>query len=218
MTAAQFYQKHRRLTRSLKNFISEQQSAFTEDVFLRFLEALSEELDRLRDLLMQVPSGPARAQRIHQMVDAEMEQEKSIPISCTKGCNHCCHMEVEITSDEALILKGILADGFAIDRDRFIRQSQRPLQDETWRRRHFHPENRCIFLAADGACSVYEARPVMCRRHTVTSPAVHCQSLEQAISIRYFPRVDLIISAANEDPALRVGPLAKMLALTTATD
>jgi hypothetical protein len=31
--------------------------------------------------------------------------------------------------------------------------------------------------------------------------------------IRYFPKVDLLISAANEDPALEIGPLAKMLEL-----
>ncbi len=72
-------------------------------------------------------------------------------------------------------------------------------------------QNQCIFLNSFGNCSVYKQRPVMCRRHSVTSPAHLCSSLDADIGLRYFPRVDILISAANEDPDLKVGPLAKML-------
>ncbi|MNY63605.1 hypothetical protein D3C86_2005860 [compost metagenome] len=51
----------------------------------------------------------------------------------------------------------------------------------------------------------------MCRRHSVTSPAKNCETLDATIVVRYFPKVDLWISAANEDAGLEIGPLAKML-------
>jgi Fe-S-cluster containining protein len=120
-------------------------------------------------------------------------------------------MEVEITNFEAEILKDVIANGFATDQERLRLQSQRSLQDPVWKELGRRQENRCVFLSDEGSCGIYESRPVMCRRHSVTSPAKHCETLSEMITLRYFPRVDLIISAANEDPELRIGPLAKMI-------
>lgn len=211
MTTEEFYAKHSKITRSLKKFVSDQETSFSAEVFSRFLNVLSEEIERIRILIFQAPAGTERAAYIHRMVDAEIESEKNIAGSCVRGCSHCCHLEVEVTSDEALILKDILQEGFPADLERLRSQSKRQLQDPLWNARHFKKENRCVFLSGDGACQIYEARPVMCRRHSVTSPPSECASEDGVISVRYFPRVDVIISAANEDPELRVGPLAKLI-------
>jgi Fe-S-cluster containining protein len=211
MSPHDFYQKHTRLTRSLKEFISEQQRNFSEDIFENFLDSLSEELRRIKALLFEVPAGPMRAKNVQALVDLESSQETDISASCTKGCSHCCHLEVEITNYEATILNEIIAGGFRIDRDQLARQRQRPLLDPAWRNLQLKAQNRCVFLDPNNACGIYEDRPVMCRRHSVTSAPKHCETHDEMITLRYFPRVDLILSAANEDPELRVGPLAKMI-------
>ncbi|QDK38722.1 YkgJ family cysteine cluster protein [Bdellovibrio sp. NC01] len=212
MTADSFFQRHSKLTRSLKKFVLDFQQQLPEDTFAAFLVNLDEELQKYSQQLLLAPAGPARARLLQSLVDQEINSEKEIQVSCTKGCSACCHMEVEVTSYEADILHKLVTDGHAIDRERLKQQSQRKLQDPLWfQGPKKSPESRCVFLNDEGACSIYENRPVMCRRHSVTTPAKNCEDLNEKITVRYFPRVDLLISAANEDLNVQVGPLAKML-------
>ena len=211
MTKGAFFAKHTKLTRSLKKFVLDYQVKLERGVFEAFLESLSAELAAVTADLSQYPAGPLRARRLHGLVEKEIAAETEIQVSCKKGCSACCHMEVEITTYEAEILKQLISSGFVIDKDRLKQQGARTLQDPQWRA-GMNEANRCVFLDTAGACGIYEDRPVMCRRHSVTSPAENCVTSDGDIVVRYFPRVDLLISAANEDPDLRIGPLAKMLA------
>jgi hypothetical protein len=43
---------------------------------------------------------------------------------------------------------------------------------------YFNLHRPCAFLV-DGACSIYEDRPLACREYIVSSPAVHCAKFEQ---------------------------------------
>ena len=104
-----------------------------------------------------------------------------------------------------------------INRERLLAQSTRSLQDPAWKQGMFNQMNRCVFLNSEGACSIYEKRPVMCRRHSVTSPAKNCEDFNAGVTLRYFPKVDLLISAANEDSEMQIGPLAKMVQMRLAT-
>jgi Fe-S-cluster containining protein len=211
MTLELFFNRHSRITRSLKKFILDHQQTLSPDIFSDFLFSLSEELQKFSALLQQVPCGVLRAQKLHELVEKEISLEADISVSCKKGCSSCCHMEVEITNYETELLALAVKNGFAIDRERLSIQSERNLQDPQWRDPSVRTQSRCVFLDEQGACGIYPLRPVMCRRHSVTSPAKNCESLSEVITLRYFPRVDLMISAANEDPELRIGPLAKML-------
>ncbi len=211
MTLAAFLDTHKRLTRSLKKFISDYEVQLDFETFSAFLVNLSEELSLKSAEFLALPEGPLRAKKLHALVETEIEQGQNIEVSCVKGCSACCHMEVEITNYEADILKNLIDQGHPVDRARLATQSQRGLQDKAWHQGWRSPDNKCVFLNSEGACSVYEHRPVMCRRHSVTSPAKNCESRDAAIVLRYFPKVDLLISAANEDQNLQVGPLAKML-------
>jgi Fe-S-cluster containining protein len=213
MTKGSFFELHTKLTRSLKKFVLDYESKLEPEVFEAFLESLSEELKAASQVLMTVPTGPERARKLHELVEAEISLGSEIEVSCKKGCSACCHMEVEITTFEADILRARIDDGFAIDRDRLLRQAGRSLQDPKWRDGMSSIDNRCVFLDGKGSCGIYEDRPVMCRRHSVTSPAKNCESIDAGVVIRYFPKVDLLISAANEDPGIRIGPLAKMITL-----
>lgn len=208
-----FFQKHTKITRSLKKFILEYQDSLDPETFTAFLHSLSEALTTATAELMKAPAGIPRARELHKLVEQEIAQEMDIAISCKKGCSACCHMEVEITSYEAEILAQLILDGHPIDEARLQKQSERSLQDPQWKQGIRNLDSRCVFLDSEGACSIYENRPVMCRRHSVTSPAKNCETLDAPITLRYFPRVDLLISAANEDSDMKIGPLAKMLKL-----
>lgn len=211
MTSEEFFSRHTKLTRSLKKFIRDYEGELAPETFTAFLEQLDLELTNASTLLAEVPAGPERARLLHQYVEKEIEAGSNIEVSCKKGCSACCHMEVEVTTYEAQILKQVVDGGYAIDRTRLQAQSQRQLQDPAWREGMRNAHNPCVFLDGEGSCGIYEHRPVMCRRHSVTSPAENCLTLDKTIVIRYFPKVDLWISAANEDSGIEIGPLAKML-------
>lgn len=211
MTLTEFYARHLRLTRSLRKFIEDYESQLDVETFSRFLNHLSSELSEKAANFQLLPTGQERARFLHSLVEAETLRDENIPSSCKKGCSACCHMEVEITSYEVDILKDIINAGHEVDFERLLKQSARGLQDPQWKQGPRNPDSQCVFLSREGACSIYEHRPVMCRRHSVSSPAKNCETLDAPITVRYFPQVDLLISAANEDQDLRIGPMAKML-------
>lgn len=211
MTAEDFFKRHTRLTRSLKKFVMDHEGTLAPETFGQFLEMLSSNLQQSAQDFQSLPAGALRARHLQSQVDVEIAGEGAIEVSCKKGCSACCHMEVEVTTYEAAILHKIIADGKVIDRERLQRQSLRTVGDDLWKKGPRLLENRCVFLNDEGACGIYENRPVMCRRHSVTTPAKNCETLDATITIRYFPRVDLLISAANEDQNMQIGPMAKML-------
>ncbi|MEK2687689.1 YkgJ family cysteine cluster protein [Bdellovibrio sp. GT3] len=213
MSLNDFLTQHPRLTKSFKNFVHDFQEKMDAETFTSFLHNLDAELSRVSGELQTVSPDTLRARTLHQLVDSEIDSEKEIQVSCFKGCSACCHMEVEITNHEAQILSQLILDGHPIDRNRLHRQSLRELQDPLWKQGMRNQDNPCVFLNSEGSCSVYEHRPVMCRRHSVTTPAKNCETLDATITVRYFPKVDLYISAANEDSTVLIGPMAKMISL-----
>jgi Fe-S-cluster containining protein len=211
MQLADFYTQHPRLTKSLRKFVEEYQEQMDAVTYAEFLQHLSDEITAHSLNFQALTSNEERARMLHKLVDQEILSGANVPCSCKKGCSACCHMEVEITSYEADILKDLVLAGHKIDADRLLRQSQRELQDPLWKQGARNLEGQCVFLDQEGSCSIYEHRPIMCRRHSVSSPAKNCFTLDAPITVRYFPRVDLLISAANEDAGVRIGPMAKML-------
>ena len=79
--------------------------------------------------------------------EAKLLSKYSEFISCEKGCSSCCILESVFPVD-AYVIYNAVASG-EIDRQSLIFE-QTP--------------GRCVFLK-DGLCSVYSARPVICRTH-----------------------------------------------------
>ena len=64
-----------------------------------------------------------------------------------------------------------------MDRDRLTLQATRERKSPEWAPL-LKPENRCVFLGNDDACTIYEDRPAVCRKVLVTTPVVECSRAE----------------------------------------
>ncbi len=101
-------------------------------------------------------------------IDKVMSQAKNI--SCTKGCTHCCHLgNVDIIPQEGeLILDWIEEKNIKIDEKALEIQMNNKVKDLSIQQR------RCILLNKKNECSIYDIRPMTCRKLIVSSPPENC--------------------------------------------
>ena len=97
-------------------------------------------------------------------------------IHCRRGCSDCCHHLYQITEIEAAVIAGAVQAMPAAERNDLRRRARAYLpQRDAILRRHgmieawgsLPPEgNRlaCPALGDDGACRIYEHRPLICRK------------------------------------------------------
>lgn len=93
-----------------------------------------------------------------QKVEAHVENVSArhpTRMHCGRGCHACCQPGLTVGPAEAARLRAHLSDPAVAGRVRALAES------DPWR------GTRCALLDADGACSVYEARPLVCRSHGV---------------------------------------------------
>lgn len=92
--------------------------------------------------------------------------------TCRNGCSWCCYLQVSINIDEAiLIYKYIQEEKIEIDWEAVKDQSQ--YGEERWMEMPWK-ERKCVFLQ-EGKCSIYENRPLACRKHMVASKEEDCR-------------------------------------------
>lgn len=80
---------------------------------------------------------------------AEIKGRHAQEFHCQLGCHSCCKPGLTVNSLEAENIKTAIAG-----------RAEELLQKEKAARK-----DRCPFLASDGGCEIYEARPVVCRSH-----------------------------------------------------
>ncbi len=82
--------------------------------------------------------------------------------ACKRGCSHCCHQRVEVTAPEVFVIARALATATTEQRGRLYAAAERHASLSS--REHFLQQCACPFLDVNGACSIYDARPLACRR------------------------------------------------------
>lgn len=210
MTAREFIGYYEFLTPVLKGLIYHYEESVSTEAFGQFLHDIEVLLNESRQFLLKEAPGANRARKLHALIEAEVEKAAAIPTSCKKGCSACCHLEVEIDIDEAELLADLIEAGHPIDLKKLEVQAKRKRQDPTWML-GVTESNRCGFLGEGGACSIYEDRPSICRKHSVVSPAEHCLSNEAAPVVRNVPLAEIILSSAIEINEAQVGSLSSMV-------
>jgi len=158
----------------------------------------------------KLPPGSSRAKLLHKALDkliAADDKTRTLPISCRKGCSHCCYTSVFITEDEAELLADIVSSGYPIDRARLEEQAA----PKDFREYIALPRatRKCVFLTDAGICGIYEDRPGSCRKYFVTSPPEQCIEEGEMASILVSTKVEAVLSGALNlgEP----GPLPAML-------
>jgi Fe-S-cluster containining protein len=202
-------------TPQLRAAIAAHQKALTQGEFGEMIAKVRILFVRYTERLLGFPPGVERGAALHRMLDEEMKAAANIPISCTKGCSGCCHYEVEITQDEAALLKRAVLGGLSIDRERLAVQAGRERRSLEWKKLGDRT-NRCVFLGDDEACSVYEDRPSICRKHLVTTPAIACTTRGMQVSPVQILLAEILLSASLSLPDTAVGSLATMLSQSLA--
>ena len=143
----------------------------------------------------------------------------AIPVSCGRGCSRCCHHYV--TSVHALEVLSVYHN-LAKRPDLIERMAacgRRVGDFEAWKHfceltyperseaeredlvlEHYYDERLpCPFLDAEGACEVYEDRPMTCRMYLASSPPRYCEA-ENVTD----PDADVFTIPADESVAARL--------------
>lgn len=139
---------------------------------------------------------------LHKLIDEHMQHmlstSKHAPdVKCRKGCGACCHQNVDVFPHEAILLR-MLADhaGIEIDEARLARQAAK--SNGSWR--ELTPDDqRCVFLADDNACRVYEHRPGACRKYLVKTDPDLCDMQKHPggkVAIVFSVEAEIVHSAA----------------------
>ncbi len=117
-------------------------------------------------------------------------QHKAPPLTCEKGCAHCCHTGVTLTKlewdhivnharEHDIDLDAVIEKSKkTVERVRQTLASGKNLDAVDWHRLVINQP--CPFLGDDGACTIYEARPLDCRMVVAFRGRCESKKLEHA--------------------------------------
>lgn len=161
------------------------------------------------DGLESIPKGPARAEKAYNEFGKKQSRflfkrkmDRAVPITCSAKCSACCTIRVSITDSEAEhLVAHIKARKIVIDKDLLLRQDKAKTDDDFVELPY--EDRGCALLGEDGNCRAYEARPLVCRKFAVASPAWMCDTrLSEHAQILVDPALEGFASAmmALEQP------------------
>ena len=197
-------------TPALRALVAHYQRVLPATDFERLLAHLRERAQEYAAELGRLPPGAERARACHRLLDRALESSHRPVTSCGAGCSACCHLEVEVTSDEGALLAERVRNGQAVDRDHLGRQAARARQSSEWASL-VAPQNRCVFLTRVDTCGIYPDRPSGCRKHLVSSPSARCGSPGGRLEPITVPLAELVTSVALALPQNSYGSLPKLL-------
>jgi Fe-S-cluster containining protein len=197
-------------THQLNLFIADQQRSLPAAEFAQMVEQVRSVFEKYTAVLAGTPPGVERGRTLHRMIDSAIETAASVPVSCRYGCCGCCHNEVEVTSDEAALLRERVLGGVEIDEERLNHQASRERKSADWAK-FWHPTNACVFLSPAGSCRIYEDRPCVCRRLLVTTPPEACTTAGAPVAPVRILMAEILLSAAASFDESGFASLSKML-------
>lgn len=141
-------------------------------------------------------------------MDKSLSTFKDPNIKCKKGCAYCCHINVEMTLAEAIVIVSYCRlHGIPID------EAILKLQDVSLDERMYLKEKACVFLDADNTCKIYAVRPFSCRRYFVVSDTEKCNvevNAKGQVKAKFDVESEIIASALLNMPLER-GNMSQMI-------
>lgn len=154
--------------------------------FKELLEYTEEVLfvSRTEPKKFSIDEGLAILVKYYELFDKNMEIFSEY-ISCQKSCNVCCNLYVDVTAIEAEYIRRYVKNNFSSQEiEELINKIKHNIKispdheqvmlDDTAKNKYYKAMNPCPFLSDDGGCSIYEARPVNCRKYAVFSDPDLC--------------------------------------------
>ncbi len=134
---------------------------------------ISQREEKAFERITKAKLNPSRKlESLYKMMD-EMYQYVQGFTPCRKGCAGCCHIAVTVSEVEIRHIERVTKN----------KRLKVPLPRE-----RFHGKP-CVFLN-EGKCSIYTARPYVCRRHTALTKTSHwcdpSRSLEASLPLLKF--------------------------------
>ena len=141
-------------------------------------EALDFYINQYEERTKEVDSA-SLVHSFHVELDSEIERLKikradlAKDVKCRQGCSYCCYMNVDISRDEALLIKMVIKEKrLKIDMPRLKHQAKNQGL-KAWRK--LKPkQQKCVFLGESALCMIYEHRPAPCRKLLVISDPKLC--------------------------------------------
>lgn len=141
-------------------------------------------------------SAAKRLAVVYKRADAATAQAlPGTSVSCTPGCDACCHYRVHATPIEAhLIVEVVRARGGEGAVQRLAERARKALDETGHPADAGYPHARVACpLLEESRCSVYEARPVLCRSHWVKSDPSACEYGGDTEQVRFSSPMDLML-------------------------
>ena len=134
--------------------------------------ALMRALDDKLQICLQRKSVSPLMQFVYANVSGGSRLLSDVAIACRRGCSHCCHSWVDATPAEVLFaVKSMALD----QRSRAVEAVKQACQQTAGR--PFEQRSKMVTpcpLLEEGCCSVYGARPIVCRS-AVSADAEICR-------------------------------------------
>lgn len=95
------------------------------------------------------------------LIDSEFNRNKLLhgeKIKCGKGCSKCCYQNFRITGIDAEIISNHINSLSQEEQNILISKASEYLKNNDG------TPKPCPALSSEGACTIYEVRPVVCRR------------------------------------------------------
>ncbi len=123
----------------------------------------------------------------------KLEKNVTNKITCKKGCNSCCKMNVDLSETETEVILDYVGTLEVREINHLKEQAKFKSKEE-----HFlHPHGNCVFLSQNGDCSIYKIRPLACRKYFVVSDPKLCGVKNGQISVNVDIDMEIIISAIS---------------------
>lgn len=116
-------------------------------------EKLQNKEDRFAEKLRNSKVGSLKKLEMLYQLMGDLSKELMVHMPCNKGCSACCYYEVSISEIEVAYIE---------------KHTKHHSLKKLLNKQNFHGQP-CPFLKS-GTCSIYEARPFVCRRHHAFTP------------------------------------------------